>query len=169
MTNEFNWGFTHNSILIDETGTVLRTNTSGINLPELYPSAVQNNYLPAVNFNGTRISATPSIGTADAPFINYNTTIDLSDNLTKVWGSHTIKGGIYLQRSRKNQTSFASFNGSYNFGDNASNPYDTGSDSPTRCWAFTIRTSRPPTTSMGFTGTGISSSSWRTPGRLPPA
>jgi hypothetical protein len=126
MTNEFNWGFTHNSILIDETGTVLRTNTSGINLPELYPSAVQNNYLPAVNFNGTRISATPSIGTADAPFINYNTTIDLSDNLTKVWGSHTIKGGIYLQRSRKNQTSFASFNGSYNFGDNASNPYDTG-------------------------------------------
>ena len=126
MTNEFNWGFTHNSILIDETGTVLTTGTSGINLPELYPSAVQNSYLPAVNFNGTRISATPSIGTGDAPFINYNTTIDISDNLTKVWGAHTIKGGIYMQRSRKNQTSFASFNGSYNFGDNPSNPYDTG-------------------------------------------
>jgi hypothetical protein len=33
MTNEFNWGFTHNSILIAEAGTVLRTNTSGITLP----------------------------------------------------------------------------------------------------------------------------------------
>jgi hypothetical protein len=126
MTNEFNWGFTHNSILIDESGTVLRTNTSGINFPELYPNSVQEQYVPAITFNGTRISASPGLGTGDAPFINYNTTIDTSDNLTKVWGSHTIKGGIYLQRSRKNQTSFANFNGSYNFGDNPSNPYDTG-------------------------------------------
>jgi hypothetical protein len=126
VTNEFSWGFTHNSILIAEDGTVLRTNTSGINLPELYPSAVQDSYVPAVTFNGTRISASPGLGTGDAPFINYNTTIDTSDNLTKVWGKHTIKGGIYMQRSRKDQTSFANFNGSYNFGDNPSNPYDTG-------------------------------------------
>ncbi|HWC99006.1 MAG TPA: TonB-dependent receptor [Candidatus Sulfopaludibacter sp.] len=126
MTNEFNWGFTHNSILIAEQGTVLRTNTSNINLPELYPSAVQDNYVPNVTFNGTRINASPNLGTGDAPFINYNTTIDISDNLTKVWRSHTIKAGLYMQRSRKDQTSFANFNGSYNFGDNASNPYDTG-------------------------------------------
>ncbi len=126
MTNEFNWGFTHNSILIDESGNVLKTNTSGINLPVLYPSAVQENYIPNVTFNGTRISASPGFGSGDAPFINYNTTIDTSDNLTKIWGKHTIKGGIYMQRSRKDQTSFANFNGSYNFGDNPSNPYDTG-------------------------------------------
>ena len=47
-----------------------------------------------------------------------------------MYGKHTFKGGIYLQRSRKDQTSFASFNGSYNFGDSggltSSNPYDTG-------------------------------------------
>jgi hypothetical protein len=126
MTNEVNWGFTHNSILIAENGTALTTTATGINLPELYPNSVQDTYLPAVNFNGTRISASPTLGTGDAPFINYNTTIDAIDNLTKVWGKHTIKAGFYMQRSRKNQTSFASFNGSYNFGDNASNPYDTG-------------------------------------------
>ncbi len=126
MTNEFNWGFTHNSILIDESGSVLKSNTSNINLPVLYPSAVQENYIPNVTFNGTRISASPGLGTGDAPFINYNTTIDISDNLTKVWGKHTVKGGMYMQRSRKDQTSFANFNGSYNFGDNPSNPYDTG-------------------------------------------
>ncbi len=126
MTNEFNWGFTHNSILIDESGSVLKSDKDGINLPVLYPSAVQENYIPNVTFNGTRISASPGFGSGDAPFINYNTTIDLSDNLTKIWGKHTIKGGIYMQRSRKNQTSFANFNGSYNFGDNPSNPFDTG-------------------------------------------
>ncbi len=126
MTNEVNWGFTHNSILIDEAGQVLRRTTSGINLPVLYPSAVQNDYVPAITFNGTRITASPGLGTGNAPFVNYNTTIDLSDNLTKVWGKHTLKGGVYMQRSRKDQTSFANANGSYNFGDNPSNPYDTG-------------------------------------------
>src|SRR6185369_9894571 len=42
-----------------------------------------------------------------------------------VWGRHTIKAGMYAQRSRKDQTSFGAFDGSYNFGDNSSNPYDT--------------------------------------------
>ena len=126
MTNEFNWGFTHNSILITESGNALTTTATGINLPELYPNAVQDNYIPNVTFNGTRISASPSLGTGDAPFVNYNTTIDTVDNLTKIWGKHTIKAGIYIQRSRKDQTSFANFNGSYNFGDNPNNPFDSG-------------------------------------------
>ncbi|MEO8368088.1 MAG: hypothetical protein ABI806_02655 [Candidatus Solibacter sp.] len=51
MTNEVNWGFTDNSILIDEDGQVLRRKTSGINLPVLYPNAVQRDYVPAVTFN----------------------------------------------------------------------------------------------------------------------
>jgi len=128
MTNEFNWGFTHNSILIAENGSVLNSTKDGINLPVLYPSAVQDSYLPNVNFAGTHTGGGQGLGTGDAPFINYNTTIDTTDNLTKVWGSHTIKGGIYLQRSRKDQTSFANFNGSYNFGDASAgtNPLDTG-------------------------------------------
>jgi hypothetical protein len=125
MTNEVNWGFTHNSILIDETGNQLTRTTSGITLPLLYPNAVQKDYIPNVSFNGTRITASPGFGSGDAPFVNYNTTIDLSDNLTKVWGKHTIKTGFYMQRSRKDQTSFSNNNGNYNFGDNASNPYDT--------------------------------------------
>jgi outer membrane receptor protein involved in Fe transport len=126
MTNEANWGYTHNSILIDEAGTVLRRTTSGITLPLLYPSAEQKDYIPAVSYNGTNITASPNLGTGNAPFVNYNTTIDFSDNLTKVWGSHTIKTGVYMQRSRKDQTSFANANGNYNFGANTANPFDSG-------------------------------------------
>jgi hypothetical protein len=124
-TNEFNWGFTHNSILIDENGNVIRRTPSGINLPVLYPDAVQNDYIPNVTFNGSRITASPNLGTANAPFVNYNTTFDFSDNLTKVFSRHVLKAGFYFQRSRKDQTSFGNANGNYNFGDNASNPYDT--------------------------------------------
>ncbi len=128
MSNETNWGYTHNSILIDEVGDTLTRTKSGITLPLLYPSANQKDYIPAVSFNGSHIAAPngAGFGTGNAPFVNYNTTIDLSDNFTKVWSTHTIKAGIYLQRSRKDQTSFANANGSYNFGDNPANPYDTG-------------------------------------------
>ena len=126
MTNEANWGFTKNIIDIFEVGNVLRRKTSGVNLPLLYPNAVQDDYIPQATFNGSHLTNSPTFVSNDAPFHNYNTSIDFSDNLTKLWTSHTIKTGLFMQRSRKDQTSFADNNGNYNFGDNASNPYDTG-------------------------------------------
>jgi len=125
MTNEFNWGYTKNSINIFATNDGLSRKATGISLPVLFPNAVQDDYIPQVSFGG-HLANSSSFGTSNAPFINYNTTIDFSDNLTKVWGKHTIKTGVYFQRSRKDQTSFAAFNGSYNFSDSTSNPYDTG-------------------------------------------
>jgi hypothetical protein len=131
LTNEFNIGYTNNSINIMAQDNGLNQSLLGSNpLPVLYPSAVQNNYLPNVGFGGNNLSNSPGFGSSDAPFINYNTTIDITDSITKVWGSHIIKAGYYMQRSRKDQTSFASFNGSYNFGDSGgpsgSNPLDSG-------------------------------------------
>lgn len=129
MTNEFNMGVTHNSINIDETGDALTRTKSGVNLPLLYPKAVQKDYIPGFNFAGTNISTAfapnfTSVG--DAPFVNYNTVIDISDNLTRIMGGHTLKTGVFLERSRKNQSSFGNSNGFYNFGDTTANPFDTG-------------------------------------------
>ena len=126
MTNEANWGYTKNNIDIVEVGNVLRRKTSGVTLPLLYPNALQDDYIPNATFNGSHLANSPTFVTNDAPFHNYNTSIDISDALTKIWGSHTIKTGIFLQRSRKDQTSFSDNNGNYNFGDNAANPFDTG-------------------------------------------
>ena len=128
-TNEANFGITHNSINIDEVGNKLTRTASGINLPLLYPSAVQNDYIPGFNFSGTRLTSAfapnfTSVG--DAPFVNFNTVINFSDNITKIWSKHTVKTGVYIERSRKDQTSFGNNNGFYNFGDNTANPYDTG-------------------------------------------
>ena len=126
MTNEVNWGFTKNKIDIFEVGNVLRRKTSGVNLPLLYPNAVQDDYIPQAQFNGTHLANSPTFVSNDAPFHNYNTSIDITDNLTKIWGSHTIKTGLFMQRSRKDQTSFGDNNGNYNWGDTPSNPFDTG-------------------------------------------
>ena len=134
MTNEFNVGITNNSINIDATTDLLTRKKSGAAFPLLYPEAVQKDYVPNFTYGGTRIgnsSATnnagsPGFGTGNAPFVNYNTTIDITDNFTKVFGQHLLKTGLFMQRSRKDQTSFANNNGNYDFGDNPNNPYDTG-------------------------------------------
>ncbi len=130
MTNEFNAGYTNNSINIFAPNNGLGQTLLGSNpLPVLYPGANQG-YLPQVGFGGNNLANSPTFGSSDAPFINYNTTIDITDSLTKVWRSHIIKAGIYMQRSRKDQTSFGAFNGSYNFGDSGgptgANPLDAG-------------------------------------------
>jgi hypothetical protein len=126
-TNEFTWGYSHNQINIDPVNDGLTRSKNGLtNLPVLFPSAIQNDFIPRFQFNGTRINNEPTFGTNNAPFFNYNTTIDWIDNFSKVWNQHLFKAGVYIQRSRKDQTSFANSSGQFNFGDSSGNPNDTG-------------------------------------------
>ena len=53
-------------------------------------------------------------------------TYDAIANLTKIWGAHASKFGVYYQHSYKAQSNFSSFNGRVSFIDDTSNPYDTG-------------------------------------------
>jgi len=126
LVNELTLGWSNNSFLIAPTTNSYTRTATGVNLPVLFPNAVQLDLVPNVSFAGTRIGNSPNFNIGSAPFANYNTTIDLTDNLSKVLHSHILKTGAYLQRSRKNQSSFADNNANYDFGDNASNPFDTG-------------------------------------------
>lgn len=125
--NEFTWGYGKNVINISPTSNGLSRTANGLqNLPLLYPGAVKDDFIPTFNFDGTRLQNTSGFGTNNAPFFNYNTSIEFSDNFNKVIGNHIAKAGFYFQRSRKDQSTFACFNGCYDFQDNANNPYDTG-------------------------------------------
>ncbi|MBC7926497.1 MAG: hypothetical protein H7039_12645, partial [Bryobacteraceae bacterium] len=128
MTNEFTFGYGKNDILIAPTAgaSVLSKQTTGIDLPVLYPSAVQDNYIPSFGYGGTKINNSNSYGTGRAPFVNFNNTIDIIDNFSRVQGSHLLKFGIYMQHSRKNQSPDGDPNGFYDFGDSPANPFDTG-------------------------------------------
>lgn len=126
MTNEATFGYAHNVIHIDPVNDGLTRAKTGINIPLLFPNAVQKDFIPRFNYGGSRIGNERNIGTNNAPFFNYNSTLDWIDNISKVWNKHVIKAGIYVQRSRKDQTSFANSSGDINFGDNSSNPLDTG-------------------------------------------
>ena len=127
-TLEFTMGWGRNDILIEPNAAnadALSRTKTGVNLPLIYPSAVQRDFIPQVTFNGTRLGNSSGFGTGNAPFVNYNDTLDMTGNYSKVTGKHVLKFGAYWQRSRKNQTSFANANGNYNFGDNPANPLDT--------------------------------------------
>ncbi len=127
FTNEATFGIGHNQINIDAVGDGLSRTKNGLTgLPQLYPSAVQNDYQPTFAFGGSRLANSPARNTLDAPFSNYNTTLDWVDNVSKIYNAHLFKAGVYISRSRKDQTSFAPFNGRYDFGDDSTNPLDTG-------------------------------------------
>ena len=125
MTNEFNIGSTFNSIRIDSAGTGYTRAASGATLPLLYPNALQEDFLPQITFQGKIANGVSFGNTSDAPFINHNTTLDITDGFSKIKGQHAMKFGFYAQRSWKDQTSFGAFNGAYNFSDTSANPLDT--------------------------------------------
>ena len=79
-----------------------------------------------MRFNGGRVGGNAGQYQTDrGPFTNVNKTWDALANLTKIWGSHNTKFGVYYQSSYKPQSIFASFNSQINFIDSSINPYDT--------------------------------------------
>ena len=102
-----------------------RANSGLSGFPYLYPDAVQADYVPFFQFGGTNMGSQAEYQTNNGPFSNYNTTTDVVANLTKIWGAHNAKFGVYYQHSAKPQTIFYSFNAQVDFAGNPNNPYDT--------------------------------------------
>jgi len=124
---EMSVGRAHN-ILIHQVGNErLRRAPAGLSgMPLLYPDAVQDDYIPDMNFSGGRTSGNAGrYQTNNGPFQNQNTTWDALANLTKVMGAHSFKFGVYYQSSYKPQSPFTAFNSQISFIDDSNNPFDT--------------------------------------------
>jgi hypothetical protein len=120
LTNEFVFGGSQNNLTLDPTNADAAT-YKGFGFtwqtPFPYPAAQFINIgfggITNQNFAGTN-------GYSQFPYKNSNTTFDFYDNVSKVFGTHTAKAGIYLNRSRKDQAAGNSM--SINFGNNANDP-----------------------------------------------
>src|SRR5215475_12034364 len=124
---EVTFGQSHNSIdILPHNPNFNRTALNLTGVPVLFNDPVQLNLPPQFIFNGANIANGPNIGTNNAPFHNFNTTRDLAGSVSKIWGPHNTKFGIFWQNSFKPQSSFAANNGQYNFVSDSSNPLDTG-------------------------------------------
>jgi hypothetical protein len=81
------------------------------------------NYVPNMTFAGG-IGNAPQVHFGNIPYENYNNIWSFVDNISKVTGSHTLKAGIYIERTQKYQVGGGNFRGAFNFDRNANNPLD---------------------------------------------
>ncbi len=126
-TIEIEVGSAHNYQEIGSADARLHRDTTvaGItDIPLLYPDATTG-YIPRFDWGGS-FGNGASLYTQQAPFVNWNTTIDGIANITKIAGPHVLKAGVYWQQSKKPQSPFSPFNGQISFGSNTTNIYDTG-------------------------------------------
>ena len=88
----------------------------GITYPALYNASPA---IPSYQVTGlTSLTATP------LNFNNFNRIFNWKDDLSKVIGNHTLKAGVLVMRSRKNQDNVPAINGTFAF--NTSGPNSTG-------------------------------------------
>jgi hypothetical protein len=136
LFNEFQFGYTVNGIPGDPpvAGSPYYRAVSGINIPLLYPAANISGVIPNFNFSGVPFGAGTVNGSqmtsfAGTPYNNRNPVWNYIDNITKVTGRHTIKGGIYYEYAIKTENAFKPYNATIDFGRDGNNPGDSN-------WAF---------------------------------
>ncbi len=126
LTNEFIFGHSRNRLNIDPTDDTFSRTKLGLAFRMPFPSASPIDLIPNFQFD---VPNAPFTGFNGTPFRNVNHTFDITDNMSKVFSRHVLKFGVFLQRSRKDQTAFTPANGTINFNRDAANPGDTN-------WAY---------------------------------
>jgi hypothetical protein len=131
MTNEASFALNYHANRINpDNPAAISNSATGINLPTLYPQFA--GYIPNFGFAGTRLGTSPTLkyvgvgsNGAYAPWFGPVTILEWADNFSLVRSKHLIKAGIYYHRDRKGQMAYLESEGVYDYGDSASNPYDT--------------------------------------------
>ena len=123
LTNEFVFGSSRNDLHITPITDAFNASKVGVSYTMPFPDADKLKLVQNWNFGG--VPNAPTTGFAGTPFLNFNHTYDITDSVAKVHDTHTIKAGIYLHKSLKDQTAFTSVNGIINFDRDANNPLDS--------------------------------------------
>lgn len=123
---EVTYGFNSAKYNGNISNTAYTRAATGLNdLPLVYPDAVVDDILSGFTF-GSSFGSGPNYRTGRAPQIYDSRTDDIAGSLSKVWGQHVSKVGVFYHWSTKNQTNRVDRNGVINFGESVNNPFDTG-------------------------------------------
>jgi len=128
LVNEFIFGPSQNNLTLDpDTGNGIEATMSGVGLTFKPPYPYNPAQFVNLQFNTGGVPNT-TFGIINNygqfPYKNSNTTFDFIDNVSKVWSNHLVKGGVFVQRSRKDQAAGGSMN--ITFQHNNSNPANAG-------------------------------------------
>ena len=115
LLNEFSIGPSHTLSLAESVnGNVSRGKNGLENLGLLFPLSPDES-IPDLGFGGLDNVNLPGIYFGGTPWKQSNTTINVNDNVTWVLHNHTLKGGVFYQRSRKDQPAWGNINGQFDF------------------------------------------------------
>jgi hypothetical protein len=129
-TNEFQFGKAKNGIPGDappKDSLYYRSNAK-ITIPLLYPNADPSGLVPNFGFGGVPNSGALTTF-AGLPYYNANPITNVTDNLSKVLSTHTLKFGGFVEYAIKHESPFRPYNSTIIFDQDPLNPGNTG-------WAF---------------------------------
>ena len=95
----------------------------GILIPQRNAALNPLNMIPNMSFGGIQNAANPSLNDG-TPYFNQNTIYHLTDNVSKVWETHTFKTGVYHERTLKFQSASSATRGTISFGTDGNNILD---------------------------------------------
>jgi hypothetical protein len=127
LVDELTLGKAYNSVIISPLDPSAVDRSLIGNPPQLYVSPVGNaNWIPAIGFGGTPANTIVASQANQLPEALPCTAYIIQNNLSKVWKSHQIKVGVYIERNHKQQPAAVPYRGSYSFANDGANPLNTG-------------------------------------------
>jgi hypothetical protein len=102
----------------------VKRSSTGINIAQWNPDLNPEGFIPNMTFASVPNYANPSLNNG-IPYYNSNTIFSLVQNFSKIWRTHTVKFGAYLERTRKDQSASVATRGTLSFDRDRNNPLDT--------------------------------------------
>ena len=127
LVNEVTFSKTFNSVDIWPADESLLDRSRMGNPPQWFKDPQPTSaWIPALTFGGVPVNTANTTLEPRLPTSLPNTAYIVTENVSKVWKSHNIKAGIYLERNSKLQGATTNIRGIFNFARDTNNPYDSG-------------------------------------------
>jgi hypothetical protein len=127
LVNETSFGATRVSRDFDLADPSVAARSKMGNPPQWYkdPSAPRD-YIPNVSFGGQPASPINASLTNQLPNRYRNPVYSVTDNFSKVFGWHSVKAGLYVERTYVEGPYGGNIRGAFSFSRDVNNPFDSG-------------------------------------------
>ena len=123
LVNQFTFGASNRAQTFNPTDPSLIARSKMANIGQWYPGGNESGAIPDVSFGGVTSGINGGIG--NIPYTNRNPVFTFVDNVMWIKGTHALKFGVYFERMRKDEVGGGNTRGSFDFGRNVNNPFDS--------------------------------------------
>jgi len=123
LVNQFTMGASNRSQSFNPSDPTLIARSKMANIGQWYPGGNESGAIPDVSFGGVANGINGGIG--NIPYTNRNPVFTFVDNVSWIKGTHAMKFGVYFERMRKDEVGGGNTRGSFDFGRNVNNPFDS--------------------------------------------